>query len=54
MQDRGDLQFDYQHFASVVHGALVKGDEEKPGEQRAMTRAKNAAVGWFTEWLHEE
>ncbi|KAF2170326.1 hypothetical protein M409DRAFT_64109 [Zasmidium cellare ATCC 36951] len=53
-QARGDLAFDYQHFAGMAHGALVRGDEEKPGEQRAMTRAKNAAVGWFAEWLHTE
>lgn len=52
MQDRCDLPFDYQHFHGVVHGALVRGDEEKPGEQKAMTRAKNAAVEWFKEWLH--
>lgn len=53
MQARGDLVFDYHHFAGMQHGALVRGDPNKPGERRAMTRAKNAAVGFFTEWLHD-
>lgn len=52
MMARGDLIFDYHHLAGVEHGALVRGDQKKPGERRAMTRAKNAAVAFFMEWLH--
>ncbi|KAI5865357.1 dienelactone hydrolase family protein [Durotheca rogersii] len=46
-------EFDYRHFAGVQHGALVRGDENVPGERLAMARAKDAAVAWFNQFLHE-
>lgn len=46
------LPFDYQHFPGVVHACLVRGDPRKPGEREAMARGKNAAVGWFRQFLH--
>ncbi|OTA84154.1 hypothetical protein M434DRAFT_400501 [Hypoxylon sp. CO27-5] len=50
---KNGLEFDYRYFPGVEHGALVRGNEEKPGERFAMVRAKNAAVGWFNQFLHE-
>ncbi|KAI1371354.1 dienelactone hydrolase family protein [Hypoxylon crocopeplum] len=47
------IEFDYRHFPGVEHGGLVRGNEQKPGERLAMARAKNAAVGWFNQFLHE-
>ncbi|OTA98455.1 hypothetical protein M426DRAFT_325957 [Hypoxylon sp. CI-4A] len=47
------LEFDYRHFKGMEHGALVRGDERQPGERTAMTRAKNAVVGWLRDFLHD-
>ncbi|KAH9995949.1 dienelactone hydrolase family protein [Xylariaceae sp. FL0662B] len=46
------VEFDYQHFPRVEHGCFIRGSEKVDGEQEAMTRAKNAAVGWFLQFLH--
>ncbi|KAI1080839.1 dienelactone hydrolase family protein [Whalleya microplaca] len=46
------VEFDYQYFPRVDHGCFIRGSEQKPGEQEAMARAKNAAVGWFNQFLH--
>ncbi|KAL2828398.1 Alpha/Beta hydrolase protein [Aspergillus cavernicola] len=48
------VPFDYQHFPGVVHGCLVRGDEDKPGERAAMVRGKDAAVWWFRRWLKDD
>ncbi|KAI1411826.1 dienelactone hydrolase family protein [Hypoxylon sp. FL1857] len=50
---KNGLEFDYRYFPGVEHGALVRGNEAKAGERFAMVRAKNAAVGWFNQFLHE-
>ncbi|KAI2467947.1 dienelactone hydrolase family protein [Annulohypoxylon bovei var. microspora] len=47
------IEWDYRHFPGVEHGGLVRADENKPGERLAMARAKNAAVSWFNQFLHE-
>ncbi|KAF3064290.1 Protein AIM2 [Daldinia childiae] len=47
------IEFDYRHYPGVVHGALVRGSEKEPGELLAMVRAKNDAVNWFNQFLHE-
>ncbi|KAI1445137.1 dienelactone hydrolase family protein [Annulohypoxylon stygium] len=47
------IEWDYRHFPGVEHGGLVRADENKPGERLAMVRAKNAAVHWFNQFLHE-
>lgn len=47
------LQYDYQYFPGIAHGFAVRGDPKDPKAKQALERAKNAAVGWFTEHLHE-
>ncbi|EER41652.1 dienelactone hydrolase [Histoplasma capsulatum var. duboisii H88] len=47
------LPLDYHHFPGVEHGCLVRGDARHQGEREAMTRAKNAAVGWFKQCLFD-
>ncbi|KAI1658837.1 dienelactone hydrolase family protein [Daldinia decipiens] len=47
------IEFDYRHYPGVAHGALVRGSDEEPGELLAMVRAKNDAVNWFNQFLHE-
>ena len=47
------VPFDYVHFPGVEHAGLVRGDENKAGERVAMARAKDAAVGWFKQFLCE-
>ncbi|KIX93993.1 uncharacterized protein Z520_10330 [Fonsecaea multimorphosa CBS 102226] len=49
----GGVYFDYLHLPGVEHGCLVRGDPKKPGEREAMARAKDAVVGWFRQFLHE-
>lgn len=47
------VEFDYRHYPGVVHGCFVRGSEKEPGEVLAMARAKNDAVNWFNQFLHE-
>ena len=47
------IPFDYQHFPGVEHIFAIRGDPNKKGERDAMTRAKNAAVGWFRQFLDD-
>ncbi|KAI1805103.1 dienelactone hydrolase family protein [Daldinia bambusicola] len=47
------VEFDYRHYPGVAHGALVRGSDKVPGEALAMARAKNDAVNWFNQFLHE-
>ena len=47
------LPFDYQHFPGVAHACFVRGDDTRDGEREAMIRGKNAAVGWFKQFLHQ-
>ncbi|GIC94318.1 dienelactone hydrolase family protein [Aspergillus udagawae] len=47
------VPFDYQHYPGVEHGCLTRGDSNKAGDREAMARGKNAAVSWFTQWLHQ-
>ncbi|KAF7114497.1 hypothetical protein CNMCM5793_008801 [Aspergillus hiratsukae] len=47
------VPFDHQHYPGVEHGCLARGDSNKAGEREAMARGKNAAVSWFTQWLHQ-
>ncbi|KAL3469132.1 Alpha/Beta hydrolase protein [Aspergillus californicus] len=49
-----NVEFDYQHFPGVVHACFIRGDQEKPGERKAMERGKNAAVAWFRRFLVDE
>lgn len=45
LQRRG-VPFDWQHFPGVEHACMTRGDENKPGERRALERGKNAVVAW--------
>jgi len=47
------VPFDYQHFPGVEHACLTRGDAKKAGERDAMIRGKNAAVGWFKQFLFD-
>ncbi|KAI2609071.1 dienelactone hydrolase family protein [Hypoxylon fragiforme] len=49
---KNNVQFDYRYFPGIEHGALVRGDDRKPGERIAMARAKDEAVSWFNQFLH--
>jgi dienelactone hydrolase len=47
------VPFDYQHFPGVEHACFIRGDREKAGERQAMARAKNAVVGWCSQFLRD-
>lgn len=47
------VPFDYQHFPVVEYSCFIRGDINKAGEREAMTRGKNAAVGWFRQFLQD-
>ncbi|KAL0935492.1 dienelactone hydrolase family protein [Colletotrichum truncatum] len=42
-----NLSWDYQYFPGLEHGALTRGDPNKPGERDGMARAKEAVVSWL-------
>lgn len=48
------VPYDYQFFPGVVHAMATRGDPNAKNERRSMIRAKNAAVAWMKEWLHED
>ncbi|OJD23197.1 hypothetical protein ACJ73_05454 [Blastomyces percursus] len=52
-QNKLGLPLDYLHFPGVEHGCFVRGDDRHQEERDAMTRAKNAAVGWFKQCLFD-
>jgi len=45
--------FDFQYFPGVSHGCFTRGDPDVVGERDAMVRGKNAAVGWFRQFLQD-
>ncbi|KAK3065505.1 hypothetical protein LTS18_006216 [Coniosporium uncinatum] len=45
------VEFDYQYFPGLVHGFAAKGDENDKKQKDGLERAKNAAVGWFVQYL---
>ena len=47
------VPFDYQYFPGLEHAFAVRGDPKNGGERKGMERAKNAAVMWFRQWLHD-
>jgi dienelactone hydrolase len=48
-----DVAYDYQFFPGVEHAFATRGNLKDVTELRAMTRAKNAVVGWMRLWLHD-
>lgn len=47
-----NVEYDYQYFPGVSHGFATKCDESDEKQKKALERAKNAAVGWFSQILH--
>ncbi|KEF55481.1 esterase/lipase [Exophiala aquamarina CBS 119918] len=47
------IPYDYQHFPGLEHGFATRGDPKVDKERDGMLRAKNAAVLWFRQWLHD-
>lgn len=48
------ISYDYQYFPGLEHGFAVRGDPTNPAEMKGLERAKNAAVLWFRQWLHDK
>ncbi|KAB2573411.1 Hydrolase tropI [Lasiodiplodia theobromae] len=48
------IAYDYQHFPGLEHGFAIRGDPTNPPEMKGLERAKNAAVVWFRQWLHDQ
>lgn len=51
LQELG-VEFEYKHFPGVEHACFIRGDEKIEGDREAMVKGKNAAVGFYSEWLH--
>lgn len=47
-----DVPYDYQYFPGSTHGFAVRCNDKDEGEKKAFERAKNAAVAFFTQFLH--
>ncbi|KAI0594174.1 putative hydrolase [Biscogniauxia sp. FL1348] len=47
------VAYEYQFFPGVEHGFAVRGNPKDLAERKAMQRAKNSAVAFFRQWLHE-
>lgn len=47
------VPYDYQFFPGVHHAFATRGNLKDEVELKAMSRAKNAAVHWFNQWLHD-
>lgn len=51
LQELG-VAFEYRHYPGVEHACFIRGDEKIEGEREAVVKGKNAAVGFYAEWLH--
>lgn len=51
---KNGVLFSYLHFPGLHHAFCVRGSTEVEGERKGMVRAKNAVVGWFSQYLGEE
>lgn len=47
-----NVPFNYEHFPGVAHGFATRCHEDTAQEEYSLERAKNAAVGWFIQFLH--
>lgn len=54
LDNKKGVAFDYQHFPGVEHACFTRGDTLSAADREAMARGKNAAVGWFREFLREK
>jgi len=46
------VEYDYQYFPGLAHGFATRGDKTDAKQRNGLERAKNAAVHWFTQFLH--
>ena len=46
------VEYDYQYFPNLAHGFATRGDPHNPVQKKGLERAKNAAVLWFVQHLH--
>ncbi|KAH8600201.1 endo-1,3-1,4-beta-D-glucanase [Bisporella sp. PMI_857] len=46
------IEYRYDFYPGLAHGFAVKGDQKDEKQKSGLERAKNAAVGWFNEFLH--
>ncbi len=47
-----NVEYDYQYFPGLTHGFAVRSDQKDVKQKKGFERAKNAAVGWFAQFLH--
>lgn len=47
-----NVEYDYQYFPGLMHGFAVRCDQSDAKQKKGFERAKNAAVGWFAQFLH--
>ena len=47
------IAYDYQYFPGLEHAFSIRGDPKNHAERKGMERAKNAAVLWFRQFLHD-
>lgn len=47
-----NVEYDYQFFPGMSHGFATRCDQSDEKQKKALERAKNAAVGWFAQFLH--
>ena len=47
------IDWDYQFFKGLAHGFATRGDVNNPVQKHGLERAKNVAVSWFKEYLHD-
>lgn len=47
-----NLEYDYQYFPGLTHGFAIRSDQSDVKQKKGFERAKNAAVGWFAQFLH--
>ena len=47
-----NIEYDYQYFPGLKHGFAIRCDQSDVKQKKGLERAKNAAVGWFAQFLH--
>ncbi|KAJ5413830.1 Alpha/Beta hydrolase protein [Penicillium cosmopolitanum] len=47
------VAYEYHYFPQLEHAFAVRGNPNDPAEMKGMRKAKDAAVVWFRQWLHD-